>query len=104
VFKNDYKLPALSDVKTYIDKNHHLPEIPSAAEIKKDGINLGEMNKVLVKKVEELTLYLIDKDKQITDQQTKNAEQENKLNALQQQLNLMKQQMKAITKQLSKNN
>jgi hypothetical protein len=67
VFKPDYELPALTDVKTYIDQNHHLPEIPSAAEIAKDGLNLGEMNKLLMKKVEELTLYLIEKDKEQKD-------------------------------------
>lgn len=69
VFKPNYKLPSLLEVKTYIDKNQHLPEVPSEIEVTKKGINLGEMNKVLVKKVEELTLYLIDKDKQLADQQ-----------------------------------
>jgi hypothetical protein len=68
VFKKDYALPSLTEVKTYIDKNHHLSEIPSEKEIAKDGLNLGEMNKLLLKKVEELTLYLIEKDKQINEQ------------------------------------
>ncbi|WCT13632.1 tail fiber protein [Mucilaginibacter jinjuensis] len=63
VFDKDYDLATLKDVKTYIDQNHHLPEIPSAAEITKEGINLGEMNAKLLKKIEELTLYLIEKDK-----------------------------------------
>jgi len=65
VFKNNYKLMPLSELKTYVDKNQHLPEVPSAAEVTKDGQNLGEMNKLLLKKVEELTLYLIEKDKQM---------------------------------------
>ncbi|UOE52644.1 hypothetical protein MTO98_16355 [Mucilaginibacter sp. SMC90] len=65
VFKKDYKLPRLNDVKQYIDQNQHLPEIPSAREMEKDGMNVGEMNKLLLKKVEELTLYMIEKDKQI---------------------------------------
>jgi len=65
VFKKDYTLMPLSDVKTYIDKNQHLPEIPAAAEVEKDGVNLGEMNRLLVKKVEELTLYLIEQQKEI---------------------------------------
>lgn len=69
VFKKDYKLPRLNDVKQYIDRNHHLPEIPSAREMEKDGMNLGEMNKLLLKKVEELTLYMIEKDKQISELQ-----------------------------------
>jgi hypothetical protein len=69
VFKPAYSLPSLAEVKTYIDQNHHLPEIPSAEQIEKDGLNLGEMNKLLVKKVEELTLYLIELNKQVKQQQ-----------------------------------
>jgi len=69
VFKKDYNLMPLSEIKIYIDKNRHLPEIPAAAEVEKNGQDLGEMNKVLVKKVEELTLYLIKKDKEIENQQ-----------------------------------
>ncbi|MBB6129953.1 hypothetical protein [Mucilaginibacter lappiensis] len=65
VFKKDYQLPSLQDVKTYIDQNQHLPETPSAQQIAKDGLNLGEMNKLLMKKVEELTLYLIEQNKRI---------------------------------------
>ncbi|QKJ31791.1 hypothetical protein HQ865_19140 [Mucilaginibacter mali] len=63
VFEPSYKLPTLSDIKTFVDKNHHLPEIPTAADMAKNGIDLGEMNTKLLKKVEELTLYLIEKDK-----------------------------------------
>ena len=65
VFKPDYCLPTLSEVKTYIDKNSHLPEIPSAQEVEKNGLNLGEMNKLLLKKVEELTLYLLEQKQEI---------------------------------------
>jgi hypothetical protein len=65
VFNKDYSLMSLTDVKNYIDKNHHLPEVPSAAEVEKDGLKLGEMNLILLKKVEELTLYLIVKDKEL---------------------------------------
>ncbi len=69
VFKSKYTLMPLSDVKSYIDKNHHLPEMPSAEQVEKNGLDLGETNKLLTKKVEELTLYLIElkleKDKQI---------------------------------------
>jgi hypothetical protein len=62
-FKPAYKLPSLTDIKTYIDKNHHLQDVPSTAEVKRNGHNLGEMNIVLLKKVEELTLYLIELNK-----------------------------------------
>jgi len=82
VFKKDYRLPQLSDVKAYLDKNHHLSEIPSEQEIIKDGQNLGEMNKLLLKKVEELTLYIIEtRDKQ-EKQNAKVDELEKKLNEL----------------------
>lgn len=63
VFKKNYRLPTLSEVKTYIDKNHHLPDMPSEKEVADNGLNLGEMNKVLTKKIEELTLYLIQQQK-----------------------------------------
>jgi hypothetical protein len=69
VFKKNYKLPDLNYVKQYIDQNQHLPEIPSARQMEKDGMNVGEMNKLLLKKVEELTLYMIEKDKQINELQ-----------------------------------
>jgi len=69
IFKKNYPLMPLNELKSYIDKNQHLPEIPSAAQIEKDGLNLGEMNKLLVKKVEELTLYMLEKDKQVKAQQ-----------------------------------
>ncbi|MES2275317.1 MAG: hypothetical protein V4592_04795 [Bacteroidota bacterium] len=65
VFEPTYKLPTLSEIKTFVDKNHHLPEIPSAAEMAKNGLDLGDMNTRLLKKVEELTLYLIEQQKQI---------------------------------------
>ncbi|WCT13685.1 hypothetical protein [Mucilaginibacter jinjuensis] len=70
VFKPSYSLASLAEVKSYIDQNHHLPEIPSAAQVAKEGINLGEMNAKLLKKIEELTLYLIEKDKQMDAQNT----------------------------------
>lgn len=90
VFKKEYHLPSLTEVKTYIDQNHHLPDMPSEQEIIKDGLNLGEMNKLLTKKVEELTLYLIEKDKQIkalTDsQQEEKRTQNEKLKQLEDRL------------------
>jgi hypothetical protein len=89
VFKKDYILPSLTDVKTYIDQNHHLPEIPSEADVTKDGLNLGEMNKLLLKKVEELTLYLIEKDKEVKAQDQRLAGQETSIKEMQQQLELL---------------
>jgi hypothetical protein len=65
VFEKDYKLQPLTEVAQYISEKKHLPEIASAAEMKKNGLELGEMNIKLLQKIEELTLYLIEKDKQI---------------------------------------
>lgn len=59
VFEKGYKLPTLEEVKAFIDKNKHLPEIPSAKEMENNGVNVSEMNVLLLKKVEELTLYNI---------------------------------------------
>ena len=63
VFHSSYKLPDLKATEQFIKENKHLPEIPSAAEVEKDGINLGEMNARLLKKIEELTLHLIEQNK-----------------------------------------
>jgi len=65
VFLKQYKLSPLATVKAYIARNNHLPGVPSATEIAGAGQDLGDMNRILLKKVEELTLYLIEKDKQI---------------------------------------
>jgi hypothetical protein len=95
VFKKDYQLRPLSEVKTYIDQNQHLPEIPSAQEIAKDGLNLGEMNRLLVKKVEELTLYLIEQKEE--NNKTREAQgkqikiQQQQLDGLLEQVSILKQ-------------
>jgi hypothetical protein len=64
VFYKTYDLRPLSEVEKNIKDNGHLPDIPSAAEVKANGINLGEINEKLLKKIEELTLYLIEENKQ----------------------------------------
>jgi len=60
VFSENYELTPLSEIKTYVAKNHHLPDVPSADQVAADGINLGEMNALLLKKIEELMLHLIE--------------------------------------------
>ncbi|SUJ02445.1 Uncharacterised protein [Sphingobacterium spiritivorum] len=64
VFEEEYKLTPLTEVETFIKANKHLPDVPSAKEIDEEGLSLGEMNKLMMKKIEELTLYLIEKGKQ----------------------------------------
>ncbi|MEP3385643.1 MAG: hypothetical protein ABJN84_13820, partial [Flavobacteriaceae bacterium] len=67
VFANNYTLRSLEETETYISMYHHLPEIPSASEMEKNGFELKEMNLRLLQKVEELTLYLIEQNKQIQE-------------------------------------
>jgi hypothetical protein len=67
VFEKDYKLTSLEEIKNYIDQNKHLPEVPSAKEMEKNGVQLGEMNMLLLKKIEELTLYVIGQQKEINE-------------------------------------
>jgi hypothetical protein len=70
VFEKDYHLMSLEETKAYIDANKHLPEVPSAKEMEKNGLQLGEMNMLLLKKVEELTLHLIEQNKKLQAQQS----------------------------------
>jgi hypothetical protein len=66
VFEKDYSLPTLEEIKFYIAENRHLPDVPSAKEMEVKGIDVGEMNMLLIKKVEELTLYLIQQQTELT--------------------------------------
>jgi len=67
VFAPDYDLRSLDEVATFIQENQHLPEAPSAAEVAEKGIDVGEMNMLLLKKVEELTLYILQQQKEIDE-------------------------------------
>ncbi|HPS63504.1 MAG TPA: hypothetical protein PLK82_10615, partial [Bacteroidales bacterium] len=64
VFNKDYKLRSLYDVENFINTNKHLPGVPSEKEVVGKGLNLGDMNSVLLQKVEELTLYMINLQKE----------------------------------------
>jgi len=65
VFDKDYQLPKLSEVHNYIQEEGHLPNIPSAAEVKENGMSLVDMQVKLLQKIEELTLYAIEQQKEI---------------------------------------
>jgi hypothetical protein len=66
VFHANYRLRPLSEVEQYINQYHHLPEVPSAEEVEKKGLDLGDNQATLLKKIEELTLYVIEQQKEIT--------------------------------------
>ncbi|WP_158829358.1 hypothetical protein [Mucilaginibacter lacusdianchii] len=78
VFKPAYQLPSLAFVKSYIEKNNHLPEVPSEEDVVKNGINLGEIVRMQTKKIEELTLYLIQQQERI-DKLEKNLSKKRKV-------------------------
>lgn len=65
VFDNNYKLKPLNEVEQFIAQNKHLPNIPAAAEVEKNGMELGDMQKKMMEKIEELTLYIIEQNKRI---------------------------------------
>ncbi len=68
VFEENYKVGKLEELESYIKANKHLPEIPSAKEVRTNGVELGGMNKLLLKKIEELTLQLIEVNKKVDAQ------------------------------------
>ena len=65
MFGRNYKLKPLEEVENYIKQNGRLPEIPSAKEVETNGADLGELVKLQMQKIEELTLYIIEQNKRI---------------------------------------
>jgi hypothetical protein len=65
VFQPEYQLTPLDSLRTYIEKNKHLPNLPTAADVEKQGLNVGATQVKLVEKIEELTLYILDQQKRI---------------------------------------
>ncbi len=78
VFSMSYELNTLAQVEEYINKHSHLPNVPSAKEVAEKGINIAEMDAILLQKIEELTLYTIAQQKQI-DEQKKLIEEQSRL-------------------------
>ncbi|UTW63210.1 hypothetical protein KFE98_03370 [bacterium SCSIO 12741] len=66
VFEDKYELMTLSDLRTYIDENQHLPNVPSAEEVG-EGMEVGEMVRLQMEKIEELTLYILQLQEQIDE-------------------------------------
>jgi hypothetical protein len=65
VFKNNYKLPSLVEVEKYIQQNNHLPNISTDKDMEQSGLQLGDTQKKMMEKIEELTLYMIEANKKI---------------------------------------
>lgn len=86
VFEPGYALSPLSEVESFIRTNRHLPDVPSASEIESKGVDLAEMNLLLLKKVEELTLHAVAQEKLLRRQESTIATQEDRLRALEARL------------------
>jgi hypothetical protein len=71
VFNDNHNLMSLTELDSFIKTNNHLPDIPSETEVKENGLNLADMNAKLLQKVEELTLYVIEQQKQIDELKSK---------------------------------
>ncbi|MFL5752922.1 MAG: hypothetical protein ACJ76F_05905 [Bacteroidia bacterium] len=71
VFENDYKLLSLQEIKTYVNKEKHLPDVPSTDEIMANGYDVNSMDKMLLEKIEALYLYVIKQDEEIKDLKSK---------------------------------
>jgi hypothetical protein len=102
VFDSDYPLLPLADLQEYVSREKHLPNVPSASEIRQHGLNLTGFQMRLLEKVEELTLYLLDQHGQISDLRMENAdlratvvEQEARINALEVRLAALEQASKS---------
>lgn len=94
VFEPGYKLPALTELEQFVKANKHLPEIPTAQQMVKDGVNLGELNIKLLQKVEELTLHLIEKEKQLEKQTETNQKQQMQIDQVMKELISIKKTIK----------
>ncbi len=82
VFEPGYKLTDLTELEKFLKTNKHLPEIPTAKQMIDNGVNLGELNIKLLQKVEELTLHLIDKDKELKNEASLIKNQQVQINEL----------------------
>jgi hypothetical protein len=94
VFDKNYKLPKLSELEKYILENKHLPEIPSTGQIQKQGLDLGSTQEALLKKIEELTLYMIEQNKKSEQQLAIIRAQQASLKSLKRKVNQLQKNMR----------
>jgi hypothetical protein len=86
VFEPTYELRPLSQVESFIKENKHLPEVPSAKEVEKSGLDVGETTALLLKKIEELTLYMIEMKKENEEVRKENKKQQDAIELLKKKL------------------
>ena len=81
-FADDYKLLSFDELAEFIEENHHLPNIPSAQEVEEGGMAVGEMQRLQMEKIEELTLYMLSLKEELDAVKAENAELQDRLNAV----------------------
>lgn len=86
VFEEGYALPTLKEVESFINENGHLPNVPSAAQVAQDGIELGQIATIQQEKIEELTLYIIQQQKEIEEMKAQHQKDVEELKAMVKQL------------------
>ncbi|WP_305982256.1 hypothetical protein [Roseivirga thermotolerans] len=96
VFSTNFKLRTLTELETYIQQNQHLPEVPSAKEIEANGQDLGDIQAVLLKKIEELTLYLIQENKENSNLKEQITKVEDENQELREMLQEIKKEIETI--------
>jgi len=102
VFNKEYRLPALDSLECYIREQHHLPGVAQAAEVAKNGIDLGEQQTLLLQKLEEHSLYLIDQNKRLTSQNEELNKQNARLEVQQEQLMRLASQVADLDKEINR--
>ncbi|MHA4810991.1 hypothetical protein ACX0G9_22980 [Flavitalea flava] len=97
VFDKKYKLPSLKELERFINKNKHLPGIASEEEVKRDGLDIGDTQNILLKKIEELTLYVIQQNKELAQVKEKNRKlelQQDRLDKQQKEIDELKEMIR----------
>lgn len=103
VFEEEYDLPTLGEVKGHIEERGHLPDIPSAEEVEASGVRLGDMDAKLLQKIEELTLYAIEREEQaeaqlgrITELEARNAAQQEQIEQQRRRIDRLERLVRAM--------
>ncbi|RAI99470.1 putative coiled-coil protein SlyX [Chitinophaga skermanii] len=99
VFDDNYKLPTLASIESFIKQHKHLPNIPSAKEVAEKGIEVGEMNSKLLQTIEEITLHVIAQEKQINSQQSQLVQQQKLIDEQQKAMQLMMEKLEKLTQE-----
>lgn len=102
VFASNYKLRTLNELEAFIKANQHLPEVPSAKEVEENGLDLGKMDATLLQKVEELTLYLIEQDKNQKTLESKNSNLKTQISKTEKENQELKTTLQEVLKRIEK--